>query len=786
MDERNSSAERTLHLEIPLLLPGVEDGRDQCVERLQESLLPVAGIRLAHVERADGAAVLCLHYDPDLLSLDRVERLAREAGAAIAERYRHESLHVIGMDCADCAVSLEHILRRAPGMINTAVSYAAEKIRVEYDAEAISHEDVLRRIRGLGYDVVQKRREAWWDLHADLILSLLAGTLLTVGFVGETYLGLPHAAAVAAYALAYLSAGYDIARHAVVAALNLRFDVDVLMILAAIGAAALGDWPEGAFLLFLFSLGHALEKSALDKARNAIEALGQLTPKTAHVRRLGVEQESPVEELLRGDVVIVRPGERLPADGRLIRGSTTIDQGPVTGESMPVQKEVGDEVFAGTVNGSGAIEVEVTKLSADSTLARVFQLIEEAQTQKSPTERTVERLQGWFVPAVLGAVVLTAVLPPALGLLSLRQSLIRAISLLVAASPCALALATPSAVLAGIAQGARNGVLIKGGVHLENLGRVRAVAFDKTGTLTRGSPQVTTAIPLGDATSQQLLRVAASLESRSAHPLAVAVVRHVSDLGLRFEAPDRLSDASGLGVQGEIRGEIARVGGERYFAVDEADLPAEMQSVLLRLAAEGKTTMIVQLSGIYLGVIGLADQPRPEARQSLASLKSAGMGPIVMLTGDHRAVAEAVAAEVGVTQVEAGLMPDDKVRTVMSLRQRYAHVAMVGDGVNDAPALAAATVGIAMGGAGTDVALETADVALMADDLLALPYAFALGRLTRQIVNQNLTIALGVIGVLVLAAVTGLTGVGPAIVVHESSTLLVVLNALRLLGFRKT
>jgi Cd2+/Zn2+-exporting ATPase len=504
------------------------------------------------------------------------------------------------------------------------------------------------------------------------------------------------------------------------------------------------------------------------------------------VRRLGVEREIPVEELLRGDGVIVRPGERLPADGRLILGSTTIDQSPVTGESIPVQREVGDEVFAGTVNGGGAIEVEVAKLSADSTLARVFQLIEEAQTQKSPTQRTVERLQGWFVPAVLGAVVLTAVLPPALGLLSLRQALVRAISLLVAASPCALALATPSAVLAGIAQGARNGVLIKGGVHLENLGRVRAVAFDKTGTLTRGSPQVTDAIPMGDATSQQLLRAAASLESRSAHPLAVAVVRHVSDMGLRFEPPASLSDASGLGVQGELDGEIARVGGERFFTVDEADRPAEMQSVLHRLAAEGKTTMIVQLGGVYLGVIGLADQPRPEARQSLASLKAAGMGPIVMLTGDHRAVAEAVAGEVGVTQVEAGLMPDDKVRMVMSLRERYAHVAMVGDGVNDAPALAAATVGIAMGGAGTDVALETADVALMADDLLALPYAFALGRLTRQIVIQNLTIAMGVIGVLVVAAVTGLTGVGPAIVVHESSTLLVVLNALRLLGFRKT
>ncbi|HLC06493.1 MAG TPA: cation-translocating P-type ATPase [Anaerolineales bacterium] len=785
MDEARS-VELTLHLEIPLLLPDVEDGRDQCVARLQESLLPIAGIRNAHVERDDGTAILCLHYDPNLLSLDRVQRLAREAGAAITERYRHATFRLIGMDCADCAASLEHILRRAPGVLNLNVSYAAERIRVEYDSTAITQESIVHRIRGLGYDVELKRSRSWWGLHSTLILALVAGVLMTAAFIGETVLGLSHTAAVLVYILAYLSAGYDVARHGVSAALHFRFDVDVLMVLAAVGAAALGNWPEGAFLLFLFSLGHALEKLAMDRARNAIEALGQITPKTATVRRAGEERQIPVDDLLRGDVVIVRPGMRLPADGRVSSGRSDVDQSPVTGESMPVEKDVGQEVFAGSVNGSAAIEVEVTRLSSDSTLARVIQMVEEAQTQKAPTQRLVERIQAWFVPAVLGAVVLTAVLPPALGLLTIRESLIRAISLLVAASPCALAMATPSAVLSGIAQGARNGVLIKGGVHLESLGRVRAVAFDKTGTLTRGAPNVTDVIPLGEATAERVLLLAASVESRSAHPLAKAIVRHTQNLGVPFTAVEGLHSSIGLGVEGVLDGQVLRVGGERFFTAGEVALPAELQMALRRLADEGKTTMIVHAGEVFLGVIGLADEPRPEARRSLDSLAKLGLGPIIMLTGDHPTVAEAVARSIGVNQVEAGLMPEDKVRVVRSLRERFGGVAMVGDGVNDAPALAAASVGIAMGGAGTDVALETADVALMGDDLLALPYAFSLGRRARRIILQNLAISMGVISVLVVGAVTGLAGMSLAIVAHESSTLLVVLNALRLLGFRRT
>jgi Cd2+/Zn2+-exporting ATPase len=785
MSDDARPTEEILELEIPLLLPEVEDAADQCVERLQEWLLSIAGIRDSHIKRDDGDAVLCLHYDPNLLSLDRVQRLARQAGAAISERYRHSTLRMVGMDCADCAASLEHILKRAPGMLNVNVNYAAEKMRVEYDSAVMAQDDIVKRVRAMGYDVEFKVERSWWRRHSDLALSLAAGIFLAAGFLGETVFGLSHPAAIILYGLAYLSAGFDVARHGLSAALHLRFDVDVLMILAAIGAAALGSWAEGAFLLFLFSLGHALERAAMDRARHAIQALGQIAPKTASVRREGVERQIPVDDLLRGDTVIVRPGERFPADGRLVRGRSEVDQSAITGESIPVDRDVGQGVFAGSVNGSGAVEIEVSRLSTDSTLARVIQMVEEAQTQKSPTERVVERFQAWFVPAVLSAVVLMAVLPPVLGLMTARQAVIRAISLLVAASPCALAMATPSVVLSGIAQGARNGVLIKGGVHLESLGRVKAIAFDKTGTLTLGRPHVTDVVPLRGNTAQRVLRIAASAESRSSHPLAEAVVRHANEMDVAFRSAEVLLSSSGMGVEGEVEGTRVRVGSERFFIRRQVQLPTEIHLALERLEREGKTTMIIQADDVFIGVIALADEPRPEAKASIASLAAIGLRSLIMLTGDHQTVAEAVARTVGVTQVESGLMPEDKVRAVRDLRQRFGEVAMVGDGINDAPAMAASSVGIAMGGAGTDVALETADVALMADDLLALPYAFSLGRRARGIIQQNLAIAVGVIGSLIVGSVTGAVGMGLAIIAHESSTLVVVLNALRLLGFRR-
>ncbi|MGH7456369.1 MAG: heavy metal translocating P-type ATPase, partial [bacterium] len=391
---------------------------------------------------------------------------------------------------------IEHILGRLNGMLNVSVNYAAEKMRAEYDASILHRAKIVQRVSALGYKVEEEEQPNWFRQNWELVLALLSGFFLAVGFFGEKFFGLSRNAALASYILAYLTGGYDATRHGLKAALHFRFDIDFLMVVAAIGAAVLGEWAEGALLLFLFSFGHALEHFAMGKARNAIKALGAITPKTARVRRDGREIEMPVEELLRGDLVIVRPGERIPIDGKITEGHSTVDQSPITGESVPVEKAPNDAVFAGTVNGEGGLTIEITKLAQDSTLARVIRMVEEAQTQKSPTQRFTEKFESIFVPVVLIGVVAVIVLPPLLNWLSWSEAFLRAMTMLVAASPCALAIATPAAILSGVAQAARNGVLVKGGVHLENLGRLDAMALDKTGTITSGKFAVTDIVTL--------------------------------------------------------------------------------------------------------------------------------------------------------------------------------------------------------------------------------------------------------------------------------------------------
>src|SRR5574341_2603516 len=409
-------ASATLQLAIPVLLPEVKDERDQCVERLQELMRNHKGIEQVHIERDNGDAVLCIHYDPNLTPLDKVRRLAMDAGAQVRGRYAHELLGITGMDCADCALSIEHILRRTPGVLAAAVSYPTGKLRVEYDLHSASHKQIVSRIRAMGYGVTKGgEAQCWFSRHRELLMAILSGVLLAVGYLIETFTPLPPGAAITLYALAYLSGGLNAARHGIEAALNLRFDVDFLMVVAAIGAAIQGEWAEGTLLLFLFSLGHALEHYAMDRARHAIEALGEMTPKTARVRREGQEINVPVEELTVGNVVIVRPGERIPVDGEIVEGRSSVDQAAVTGESIPVEMEPGDQVLAGTLNAEGGLVVQVRKLAADTTLARVIQLVEEAQTQQSPTQRFTDRFTSIFVPAVLVTVVLVIVVPPLLG-----------------------------------------------------------------------------------------------------------------------------------------------------------------------------------------------------------------------------------------------------------------------------------------------------------------------------------------------------------------------------------
>ena len=793
---------KIVEIEIPLLLPEIENSSDECLVRLQDTLRERKGIIHVHLHCETEPAFLCVHFNPNLISLQSVRKLAQRVGSSITKRYRHERIPFEGMDNADEAPHLLRKLESLQGMIHANVNYAAGLAFVAYDAKALQPHAIVSAMCGMGIQPLSwplpdeednhdhgsapSFLPHWAEERWTLILVGLAGIFLLVGWLGEKFYKLPPEIALVFFILSILSGGYDIATHAVPGLLKGKFNTDVLMLAAAVGAAILGEWPEGAFLLFLFSLGHAGEHYALDRARDAVNALGKMMPKTAGLKLDGEIVERPVESLKIGDVVLIRPGDRVPVDGKILSGQSTLDQSPVTGESVPVSKSRGDEVFAGTINQDAALEVEVTRLSGDNTLSRVMQMVAEAQSQQSPTQQFTDKFTRWFVPVVLFFVLLVIIIPPLMAWMPLNESFYRGMLLLVAASPCALALGTPASVLAGIAQAARNGVLIKGGVHLENLGALQVMAFDKTGTLTDGKFSITDTLPYGNASGVELLRIAGALEQSSNHPLAQAVVEAARAQELTLPMGDGLENIAGLGVKGSVDGNLAIIGTARLFnEMDSVVLPEEIISKVDGLESEGKTTMIVRHDENFLGILAMTDAPRPGVKGVLQSLKKMGLSKLVMLTGDNLDVAERIGAIVGVSDVRAGLLPENKLHAVRSLNEEYGAIAMIGDGVNDAPALATATVGIAMGGAGTAVALETADVALMADDLSKLPFAVGLSRASRAVIRQNMGVSLGVITLLIVTSVFGWLELSWAVVLHEGSSLVVILNALRLLGYKE-
>jgi Cd2+/Zn2+-exporting ATPase len=813
-----------VRLDIPLLLPEVHDHADTCVERLTAELKGRQGVSEAHIVPAseDVLAQLCIHYDPDILSLARVRELAESAGATLTEQYGHISWDVDGLQHQRRARTVAARLRKMPGVIEAEASPSG-RIRAEFMRREVSEQDIQKVLDGLGV----RRREAAplpvpaiqpepdhghdeaahehahggvFGANTELVFALASGALLALGFGLEKLLPVPEWLPFGCYAAAYVFGGYYTLREAIENLHLRRFEIDTLMLVAAAGAAALGAWAEGALLLFLFSLGHALEHYAMGRAKRAIEALADLAPQTALVRRDGEQREIPVAELAIGDTVIVKPDERIAADGFIVIGASSINQAPITGESVPVDKtpvpdraiaaaqpervEDVHRVFAGTINGASAIEIQVTRLSSDTTLAKVMKMVSDAELQKSPTQRFTDRFERIFVPSVLVLVVLllfawVVIDEP------FRDSFYRAMAVLVAASPCALAIATPSAVLSGVARAARGGVLIKGGGPLESLGSLTALALDKTGTLTEGQPRITDIVPVPGVSEEALLSITVAVEALSDHPLARAIVRDGKDrLGTTaLPSATDLTSLTGKGVRAQVDGTAVLIGKAEMFGSDGVPpLSQPIQAAIDGLRNQGRTTMVVRQGHEDLGVIGLMDTPRKAARGAIDQLRALGIKRIIMLSGDNQRVADAVAAEVGIDEAWGDLMPEDKVSAIRKLRDE-APVAMVGDGVNDAPAMANATVGIAMGAAGSDVALETADIALMADDLAHLPFAVGLSRQTRSIIRQNLVVSLGMVGLLVPATILGL-GIGPAVAAHEGSTLLVVFNALRLLAYR--
>ncbi|MFN4293473.1 MAG: heavy metal translocating P-type ATPase [Thermoflexales bacterium] len=624
------------------------------------------------------------------------------------------------------------------------------------------------------------------------------------------------------YLVAYVSGGIFGVQAGVESLRRFQIDVDLLMVLAALGAVVIGSPFEGAMLLFLFSLSNVLQAYALGRTRSAIQALMKLRPDQALVKRDGETVLMPIEQLAIGDRILVRPGERVPLDGIVVEGESTLDQSSLTGESMPVGKRVGDMVFAGTVNQSGSLEVRVTKLARDSTIARLIQMVEEAQSQKAPTERFLDKFEQVYAVGVILFTLLLMIIPPAFFNAPFEASLYRAITVMVVASPCALIISTPASILSAIANGARRGILFKGGAHLERAGQIDIVAFDKTGTLTVGKPTVTDVmiIPLNapdcddqadDAADDPclpdipehirreqeniLLALAAAVESKSEHPLALAIVDTAKHRGLNIPEATDFVNATGKGVRARVAfmgGLTIAIGNPRYFAdYQVAGMTRAMRRVV-QLQDEGKTSVLVakinEGRANILGVIAIADVVRPSALGVIKRLRELGVKRTVMLTGDNERVARAVARQTGVDEFYADLLPADKVAQIKRLRDgagKPNEVAMVGDGVNDAPALASASLGVAMGAAGTDVALETADVVLMSDDLRNIPYAISLSRQARRVIIQNLAFAIAVIVLLVIAALGFDLPLPIGVVGHEGSTVIVVLNGLRLLMFRE-
>ena len=855
----------TLRLDLPLVLPDVDDAQDRCVSRLIDALSGRPGISQAHViGRESGAPQLCVHYEPATLPLDRVRELVHAAGAELTERFAHLVIRGGATLHARAARSAAEALRSMPGVLEADVS-ASGTVRIEYDRSVVSESVLLSKAEAVGvraakpaavaaaapataahvppsppvdehaghdhagHDHAKGKHDHAAHDHAkgehgkaggdhdhahggplgeqsELIFAALSGALLAGGWLIESFAAAaPGWLPTACYVAAYFFGGYFTLKEAIENLRAKRFEIDTLMLVAAVGAAALGKWAEGALLLFLFSLGHSLEHYAMGRARKAIEALAKLAPETATVRRDGSTQEVAVGELQLGDVVIVKPNERMPADGVVVVGNSSVNQAPVTGESVPVDKrpigdaaaakaalaafdKVGPEsrVFAGTINGAGAIEVMVARRAEQSTMARVVKMVTEAEAQRSPTQQFTEKFERIFVPLVLALVV---VLMFAWVVIDepFAASFYRAMAVLVAASPCALAISVPSAVLSGVARAGRGGVLVKGGGPLENLGTLTSIAFDKTGTLTEGKPRLTDVVAVAGATEDQLLAVALAVEEHSDHPLASAVVGGARErLAGRVQPPvvADVKSITGRGIEAQVAGERVLIGKPVLFSeLPDVALTAEVSAANDKLVAAGRTTMVVRQGARFLGVIGVMDTPRPVAAQVMAELRALGIERLIMISGDNQQVADAVAKTVGLTEARGDLMPEHKVEAIKKLREEHGKVAMVGDGVNDAPAMANATVGIAMGAAGSDVALETADVALMADDLAQLPFAVGLSRSTSRIIKQNLWVSLGVVAVLIPATIFGLN-IGTAVLFHEGSTVIVVINALRLLAYK--
>jgi heavy metal translocating P-type ATPase len=697
---------------------------------------------------------------------------------------------VANLDCEHDAAAIERGLKKFAGIVGLKISPKSAKVAISYDTAATTPEVLREKLEALGFPAQKGMEMAElpkpWR-NPKVLTSTISGVLLLVGWV-IGLAGAPGLVSTGIYIVAIIIGGYFFGREAIEEfVFERKIGIELLMSTAAVVAALMGHTVESAMLVFLYSISEAAEGYTGERTRAAIKALMKLVPKVALVRRNGLEREIPIEELQVGDIFVVKPGQSVPTDGMVLAGTSSVNQAPVTGESMPIEKQPGVTVFAGSINGEGALDVRATKTFEDNTVARIIRMVEEAREKKGRSERFIERFGARYSPVVLLVGILLALVPPLLFDASWATWITRATVFIVAAAPCALVISIPITLVAALGTAARQGVLIKGGVYIEELAKIKVVALDKTGTLTRGEPEVTDMLLCPDSgaakslTLEHVLALAAGIERRSEHPLARAVVRYAETRGVTPAEVNDFRALPGSGATARVKNSTVYVGSPESFRARAGVSFAGVADDISRMQGEGKTVVIIGDEKTPWALIAVRDNIRPNARQAIAGLRAAGIQKVVMLTGDNERTAQAIARELGIDEVYAELKPEDKVSKVRELTERYGHVAMVGDGVNDAPALAEATVGMAMGAAGTDVALETADVALMSDNLEKVAYALHLARRNQRVVNHNLALSALVIGALVIGAVAGVFSLPVAVLGHEISEFVVIGSGLRML-----
>ncbi|MGI6296190.1 MAG: heavy metal translocating P-type ATPase [Armatimonadota bacterium] len=772
--------ERTL--DIPVVWPDYFEDCGHCTGRLQEMLEELDGVRVVSVDPENRA--IGISYDTNLLTFEDIKERARALGVSVAEHFSHQTVRITGLDCPDCAHKLETAIRRISGVAWASLNYATSVLIVEYEPDITSLDAVIERVRDFGYEVERERivaaPEPRVTIRRNLRLACTAasGALLAAGGIVWLISGTSTITAIL-FLLSAIIGGIFTARTAALSLRGLVLDTNLLVTVAAIGAIALREYAEAGAVMFLFSLGGTLEAYTVDKTRKSIMSLIETAPSSAMVRRNGSFVSVDVHDIEVGETVLVKPGDKIPVDGTIVEGESTVDQSPITGESAPVAKGPGDVVYAGTINGRGSFEARSTSPAEDNTLSRIINMVEQAQSQRAPAQRFSETFGRYYTPSVIGLAVVVAIVGPLFMEGGYKDWFSRALTLLVVSCPCALVISTPVAIVAAIGNAAKSGVLIRGGAHLEMLGNVTIAAFDKTGTLTQGKLSLCGVIPFNSNSADDVLAIAAAIESRSEHPLADAIIEAARNANLPERKVQFFEAFPGKGARAVVEGEAFYIGSTRFMRELGIDVPGT--TAMAEMQVRGCSVVYLADDKTLRGAIGASDTLKPNSADAISKLKQVGIRKTVMLTGDTAQSGRAIAGQLGIDEEHAELLPEDKLRMIRELGMGKERVAMVGDGINDSPALAAADVGIAMGGAGTPAAIEAADVALMADDIAMLPYAISLSKRARSVIIQNITLSLLVVVLLVFGALTNKISLAIGVLGHEGSALLVIANSMRLL-----